>query len=463
MSDPSGTLAGMLANLDSVDWTRLTHAYGPAHDVPVLIRGLCAPDPQERDRALCGLYGTVFHQGTRYEATAPAVPFLLEIVADPGTPADRGAVLRLLTHLAVGYEEHHLPSGYPVAEHRAAAEGGEAVLAAGRAFGPDRAGGAAAGASAAGVPQTGTDRDGEEDEEERDSEEDDGGEGEDQDEWAPLFADRRAVGPGDADRLDAYVTLAAYDAVRAGLPLVRSLLADTGAGTGIRRAAAHALAWFPEEAEAGLPVLVTASADTDPALAATALTAIGLVRDADGADVPSDVRAALEAGLGDPRDVVRWGAAVALLRLDGPAAGPRVTGELLGWLGGDRGPVEEIPFYEGDLRGYTAQALSALGQSGSDDVFAELLGGLVRVSGTEALTVAEAALRLAFPEGPVPQGTPFTALDDRQRRLARVLADSPGAWHYGDRLFGNFTLLLREYALPVSAREMAAYVSADAP
>ena len=91
----------MLERLHTVDWNALTHAYGPAGDVPGLIQGLTAADRQARKDAYWELYGTIFHQGTRYPATAPAVPFLLELLADPATH-DRHDLLLLLTHLVTG-------------------------------------------------------------------------------------------------------------------------------------------------------------------------------------------------------------------------------------------------------------------------------------------------------------------------------------------------------------------------
>lgn len=91
----------MLERLHNIDWSSLTHAYGSAGDVPGLLRALAADDRQARKDAYWELYGNIFHQGTRYPATAPAVPFLLELLADPHTP-DRHELLLLLTHLVTG-------------------------------------------------------------------------------------------------------------------------------------------------------------------------------------------------------------------------------------------------------------------------------------------------------------------------------------------------------------------------
>ncbi len=91
----------MLERLHNVDWNALTHAYGPAADVPELILALAASDREARKDAYWELYGNIFHQGTRYPATAPAIPFLIELLADPATP-DRHELLLLLTHLVTG-------------------------------------------------------------------------------------------------------------------------------------------------------------------------------------------------------------------------------------------------------------------------------------------------------------------------------------------------------------------------
>lgn len=111
----------MLEGLDRVDWARLTHAYGAAADTPGHIRQLASPHPEERKAARGALYATIFHQGTRYPATAPAVPFLFELLEDPDTQ-EKGQIITLLVHLAVGYPGRFLPLGIdPAAEFAEAA------------------------------------------------------------------------------------------------------------------------------------------------------------------------------------------------------------------------------------------------------------------------------------------------------------------------------------------------------
>ena len=87
--------------LDRVPWRELHHAYGPASDVPGQLRALRSDDPAARDWAAFELMGTVYHQGTRWQASAHVVPFLVALVDDPLTP-DRPAVARLLRAVALG-------------------------------------------------------------------------------------------------------------------------------------------------------------------------------------------------------------------------------------------------------------------------------------------------------------------------------------------------------------------------
>ncbi|MFC3897601.1 hypothetical protein ACFOWZ_39510 [Lentzea rhizosphaerae] len=122
-------MARVLNGLDQVDWARLTHAYGPADDVPDQIRDLVSPDCERRRKALWALNGNIYHQGTVYEATAHAVPFLLEVLTAPECD-EQPQLLELLSGIVTGFDEMWLPGGLPIADHRAQAEGGEAVLAA---------------------------------------------------------------------------------------------------------------------------------------------------------------------------------------------------------------------------------------------------------------------------------------------------------------------------------------------
>ncbi|MER6353829.1 HEAT repeat domain-containing protein [Streptomyces sp. NPDC001634] len=84
--------------LDSVDWSASTHAYGSAEDVPELIRALYSTDVEQIDEALYELYGNVHHQGSVYPATVAAVPFLAHAALH--SVAKREQLLMLLVVMA---------------------------------------------------------------------------------------------------------------------------------------------------------------------------------------------------------------------------------------------------------------------------------------------------------------------------------------------------------------------------
>jgi len=400
----------VLEELDRVDWARLGHAYGPAVDVPDQIRALRSPEADVRRKARGKLYGNIFHQGTRYEATAYAVPFLLEILAAADS-ADRSDLIGLLTAVAVGYDESWLPDGLPIAEHRRAAVGGDILLAA--------------------APHPGDD----------DFDEDEGD-----------FRYIESLSGQEQDQLFAHVAVTAYDAVRAGVPLFRALLTDSDLV--VRTMAAYALAWFPEDAADSLRALAAVAASSsdpiDAVVSATALVAIGLL-----GGQPAG------AGLDDSRPLVRWGAAIALARIDGSSAGRAVVDELLVWAGGDTDRDSRIPFLDGDLAGYAGLALGQVGVQHADAAFDALLARIPSVSGMEALPIVGEALRVAFPAGRLPDHTPFTALDDRQRRLIHTLAQSPATWRINDAIFANFSSLIHSYGLPPSNDALQRYAGTN--
>lgn len=91
----------MFERLDSIEWAKLTHAYGDAADVPDLLRQLASEDAEQRAQAIHAFHGNIWHQGTVYEATAPAVPFLIELLESRAS-ADKDQILILLSHLANG-------------------------------------------------------------------------------------------------------------------------------------------------------------------------------------------------------------------------------------------------------------------------------------------------------------------------------------------------------------------------
>jgi hypothetical protein len=89
----------------TIRWRKHAHAYGPAKDVPRQLLDLTSDDRSVRERAIDTLFCTIWHQGTVYEATQHAVPFLVKIAACPDV-ADREHVVHLLACLARGTSYH---------------------------------------------------------------------------------------------------------------------------------------------------------------------------------------------------------------------------------------------------------------------------------------------------------------------------------------------------------------------
>lgn len=95
------TVTEALSGLDAVPWSNLRHAFGPAIDIPELIRALPSPDGSVRDKTWHTLYGNLWHQGTIYEATTYAIPFLIRLLEVQAVP-DKQRILIYLAMLFTG-------------------------------------------------------------------------------------------------------------------------------------------------------------------------------------------------------------------------------------------------------------------------------------------------------------------------------------------------------------------------
>ncbi|RKK93861.1 hypothetical protein BFJ68_g15398 [Fusarium oxysporum] len=104
-----------LAGLDSIDWSRLNHAYGPADDVPLILRELHSRDPEVYKTALDACRSNIYHQGTRYSASVAAIPFLYALLDSPATE-DRETLLYLIVSLAIGHPNWVVPNGIDIQE-----------------------------------------------------------------------------------------------------------------------------------------------------------------------------------------------------------------------------------------------------------------------------------------------------------------------------------------------------------
>ena len=101
-----------------LDWNKYSHAYGSAKDVPEMIRGLASNDKSVRENSMYSLCSSIAHQGTVYDATVHAIPFLLELLSAPRV-ADKSDLLQFLACLAAGSGCDH----DVLASHSAVVEG----------------------------------------------------------------------------------------------------------------------------------------------------------------------------------------------------------------------------------------------------------------------------------------------------------------------------------------------------
>jgi hypothetical protein len=111
---PNGTGFDALDELDQVDWSRLEHCYGKgvvSLGVPADVSFAIAGDVSLSLAALRsdpsmaigdGLYSNICHQGTVYQATAYAVPFIAAVAAGDVPDGIRIPLLALLGDIAIG-------------------------------------------------------------------------------------------------------------------------------------------------------------------------------------------------------------------------------------------------------------------------------------------------------------------------------------------------------------------------
>jgi hypothetical protein len=395
-------------DLDSIDWASLTHAYGSAEDMPGLIGDLRSSDAEVRKAAMYELYGNIYHQGTRYEASAYAVPFLLELVDDPATPG-RDKVIQLLSCLATGYTPYIVTAGgFPIAEIR------------------DKL---------AQVPEETWRR------------------------WSQAIKDWSEVfrtgqrlpfplAKPERRLFDTWHALAAYEAVRAGVPLLLTCLADPDAE--VVGEAIHALAWFPEDVTSIRPRLLDiASDDQRPAeIVGAALLALGLV----GGECTQPVADLLDRNLAGTDPSLRWAAAVAFAQLAREGMPDTARAELRGWAAicrQDRG--ETIWGARPSL--VALDVLDSFAAPVAEQLRSDLVAAVLAEQPTSNWhNHFNVVLGFAFPQMEPDHGHGFEELTEAQRAVVVWLIDNP-------HVFGSSGPQgpLRQHGLPTTHEALRAY------
>lgn len=103
---PNAVGVDALTELDQVDWPSLHHAYGQGRVGTELygdVAGSLNLIALDIDTALrVGLYSNICHQGTVYEASAYALPFIAAVAAGDVPVATRQQLVALIADIAVG-------------------------------------------------------------------------------------------------------------------------------------------------------------------------------------------------------------------------------------------------------------------------------------------------------------------------------------------------------------------------
>ncbi|BFO18145.1 hypothetical protein SHKM778_45330 [Streptomyces sp. KM77-8] len=393
-----------LAGLDEVNWADLDGGAG----VPEQIRALCGDDEQKQEKALSGLFNSVFHQGSRYQASPFAVPFLAQL-AVAGPRAVREELMWLLTRLAVDWhDEYDVATGINIIAWRTVAAQ----------VTPDTF-----------LPWYDEQLAVEKDEQRR----------------KQLLEARAAVAADvPVDARDA--ALRSYDAVLAELPRLLPLLDDEPR---IRIRTAYLLAWFPEASATTLPCLLDlAERDRDPVVTATALIAAGLIS-------ASSPGSAFVPYLESEDGLVRWAAATALIRVATNRDGTLGAGLLdravaeLAAAAANPAPTPSTDYNEGDFHGHIETTLRTLG---TDVPQAALAACLPRIERDRNGCRTRAALDKLFP---APQQSPlpcYADLHTAQQQLVQALAHLEYPW-VGRQVAGQ----LHDRGLPDSQNALRAY------
>ncbi|MDG4828129.1 HEAT repeat domain-containing protein [Solwaraspora sp. WMMD1047] len=382
-----------------VDWASLVDVYGPAGDLPQFLHAVWSENAGTRRKAYETLARRLVHQGSRFDASAVAAGFLVDVVADPQAP-DRFAACQVLRMIAIGDEGYWLIESPDIAAiRRRVARQASMTL---QELDRERSMWVAAASEG-----------------ERRARE-----------WTARYVDV------EADRRTEQWDLAAYDAVRSGVAVYVAALRS--ANPAVRLHAAHLLAWFPEERDQLVPALTRLiNEEPEPIVASTACVAAGLCgateNDAELVEALSRRRA------GSSR-VERWSAVLGSARLSTRPPRPIIE-ELYACLLEAPEPVPNWPFLSGDMSGLAALTLSRLSPEVALDRVAILARRIAGTeSGPERFTLVGALLEAAFPE----QAEAGRGCDTEARQTAiRALLDN-GVWRDGPMV----AMLLAQHDLP---------------
>jgi hypothetical protein len=417
-----------LAGLDSVNWAELRHAYGPADNVPGLLRSLLSTSEEELNGVFYALYLYIYHQGSRYSASPAAVPFLYALLRQKDTPR-RANLQRFLVYLAVGFPDSYVPRGVRISEWRMEVSKIQApgYVEAQQLKREDWV-------AEASDEETRTER-----------------------RFNLSLSD---VEQEVAAQLHAFHT---YEAVQNGLDTTFSCLVDESAA--VRAFAIFALAYFPEALQRSQPLLLDLIAhDQDPAVRSTAMIALALLHapssgDLSGTQAAKLLKRCFEQNAAD--DLVRWSSAVSLciLRVPEPKHIQEVVYKLkneayLNDWEPENLETKKYPFAEIGLSSTAAAALMDLNGSEHPDATRALAAALPAAKGVASLPILTSMLQTAFNStrpDKMPAFADLTML--QQESIQAIIEVQPSNWQYV-----NFTNILQDWGIPTDKQELFDFV-----
>ena len=343
-------------------------------------------DPNEKAKLYWEIFGLVVDQGATFAISIAVARLLVAFVAEESAPY-RDLACLLLMRIAIGDEDAELSNRQSMESRRRELARQVALLAH-----PDD-------------KVTGEQR------------------------WDPLVVN------------DEQTFLAAYDAVRDGVPTYVGLLRSDDPRTRLRASAL--LGWFPEERGLTIAPLVALIEESgNPWIRATTSVALGMLAEPDDPEVERVLQAAFREG-SEPE---RWSGCIGLAEML-TAPSDEVVDELYDCMGKTRGQTYPWGFLDGNISEFAAYVAAALPRSAA----AAQVRALVRRLPSPAPLTEDAVVRmllsaaigddvrkldsLNYDHLPAPQATALGAIAQMVRRTRNE--DHP-----------NLLMLLQSYGVP---------------
>jgi hypothetical protein len=403
--------------IGQVDWSSVGGVNGPAIEVPGLLRHLQDATFEVRAAAFDELVDLLLGEGTIWESTVRATPYLVALAGDPGSPGRRMA-FTLLSAIACGGDEEAWMARRPsIARFRKNVTDLEAMDLDGyRAWLQEFADNAPS-------------------ERER--------------EWRQRDVERATVEMLQANREMLRPALDAYDAARAGIPAYVAALEDDEPF--IRMFGLKMLSWFgdedPEHAVAVGGIQKALDTETSVELLSAACMCAGVAGRPGDTKLIDRIRE-----LQDHPAPPVWGAAAMAWVWLGQPVRREIVKAVYDCLFEAPNDLPWFPFLDGDMTAMAAVTVAMLPAAAAEDRVAMLVLRWATTDPGNDELITRLVLDAAFPDGPLADGVTFASLDSAARSAVEAFRSQS---HRG--LFDTWAILSR-YNLPTSIEELDEWI-----